>query len=476
MSARSPSNVDCQVAVIGGGLAGIAAATALISHGFRVQLYEARNQLGGRAGSYHDQGSSELIDNCQHVSMGCCTNLEQLCRVLGIERSFETQTVLNFVSPDGRIIQFSESALPAPFHLTLSFLKLPYLSRYEKYLFATAVKKLARTPESQLRGLRFANWLRAQKQTEQLIRRVWEVVLVSALSESLERIDAAYGRKVFVDGFLANREGWRVQIPTESLDELYSNQTVQKLRSLGVKVQLQHRLQTLSVDDGRVLYATFTNDVATSADEFVLAVPHHQVSRLLPDAVAQHPSLAPLENLETAPITSVHLWLDRCITELPHAVFVDRMSQWLFARPVVMEDTETLVYRYQIVISASRNLARQSQSEIVTEVMRDLGAVWPVARSAVVLHSRIVTEKRAVFSVTPGVDELRPSQQTFLPNLNLAGDWTQTGWPATMEGAVRSGYLAADNILRRYGITDSSLASDLRQGRLCRWLFGLQPG
>lgn len=470
---RMPNFAGRRVAVFGGGLAGIAAASALVQHGFQVTLYEARTQLGGRAGSYHDQGSDECLDNCQHVSMGCCTNLRQLCADLGIGASFEVQPQLYFVSPEGQICTFKESWLPAPFHLTAAFLKLPYLSFHERRKFAKAVKALATATEQELRGQRFRDWLLAHKQTETLIKRVWEVVLVSALSESLERIDAAYARKVFVDGFLANRTGWRVEIPTESLEALYSVQASTMLKVLGVQIRCQRRLKRLHIVEDQVTVAELSGGKFVSADDFILAIPQHQLRRLFPEELAEHPTLMACEKMETAPISSVHFWLDRKVTELPHAVFVERFSQWMFQRTVEQQDGGDR-HRYQVVISASRDLVDLTHSEVIELVMNDLRSVFPLAVEAKVMHARVITEKRAVFSVTPGIDHLRPAQQSFLENLQFAGDWTQTGWPATMEGAVRSGYLAAQNLLKKRGIDVAILAPDLPQTWLSKCFFGVR--
>ncbi|WP_417848610.1 hydroxysqualene dehydroxylase HpnE [Thalassoglobus sp.] len=468
------SSGNRRVAIIGGGIAGIAAASALAKYDFRVSLYEARSQFGGRAGSYHDQSSGEEIDNCQHVNMACCTNLKKLSSDLGFQDCFETQKQLHFVAPDGAITSFNESWLPAPLHLTLSFLRLPYLSFREKRLFGLAVKALARTPVQNLRGRHFADWLREHKQTDALIKRVWEVVLVSALSESLERIDAAYAQKVFIDGFLANREGWRVEIPTESLDDLYSKRAAQALQRAGVQIHQEHRLRELRCEENSVRSAYFANEQTAVADEYILAVPHHQVPKLLPAEFHEHATLQAIQKIETAPITSVHLWLDRKITHLPHAVLVDRLSQWMFARRADPQEIKDGIFRYQVVMSASRSLSGLSQDEVVERVFNELKEIWSDAADAKVVHSRVITEKRAVFSVTPGIDELRPQQQSFIPNLQFAGDWTQTDWPATMEGAARSGYLAAENILRKHGIQDSVLEAGLPKAILSRWLFGLK--
>jgi uncharacterized protein with NAD-binding domain and iron-sulfur cluster len=231
-----------------------------------------------------------------------------------------------------------------------------------------------------------------------------------------------------------------------------------------------------------------------SADEFVLAVPHYLVKPMLPDELAIHPDVAALDRLETAPIASVHLWYDQPLTELPHATFVDRLSQWMFNRTVLSsalppsslsplplggkvavsaasEGEKVGGSRLQVVISAAHDLSAMSEQDVVAKVDSELREVWPDNRGARLVRGRMITEHRAVFSPLPGVDEIRPAQQSPIPNLQFAGDWTRTGWPATMEGAVRSGYLAAENILNRSGTPDTVVAPDLPSARLYRVLF-----
>lgn len=471
MSAASNVPPLPAVVVVGGGLAGLAAAAALGQAGFKVTLLESRKFLGGRATSYVDAESGALIDNCQHVSMGCCTNLKHLCSMLQIEDAFRTEDVLYFISPAGTCTRFQADPFPAPLHLSRAFWKLPYLSLMDKFHFARAVRALAATSRANLRGRNFHAWLKEQRQSDQVIRNVWEVVLISALSESLERIDAAYAQKVFVDGFLTNRNGWKIEIPLVSLDELYSQRAIHALQQLGVEVQQQSRVTTLVSSGQQMDSVILQNGREIRAEEFVLAVPQHQLGAL----ISTHPILQPLaeqiDHLETAPITSVHLWFDRPVINLPHAVLVDRLGQWLFSRGK-SETPHGPGYLYQVVISASHQLAERTQTEVIEKVVGELATIWPDVSSAKLLHQRMITERRAVFSATPGIDRYRPAQQSALPNLQLAGDWTKTGWPATMEGAVRSGYLAAANILKRYGMNADLLQPGLRSSWLAKWLWG----
>lgn len=464
-----------RIVIIGGGLAGLASAVALTERGHPCVVLESRSRLGGRASSFLDPASGTYIDNCQHVSLGCCTNFRHFCQTTGLTEFFRTEKTLYFVGPDGRIDPFAASALPAPLHLAGAFARLRYLSWRDKLALGIGLRALARGVKPEERHLPFSEWLVRHGQTPAAIARFWHVVLVSALSETLDRIDVEHARKVFVDTFLAHRDGWLVDIPTVPLEDLYGGRLTEWLTARGSEIQLQATVEELEMYGDQMASARLGNGEQVVGDQFILALPFFRVHSVLPAVLANRPEMAAVERLEAAPISSVHLWFDRPITELPHAVFVDRLCQWMFNRTVLSNTAPSEQgYYYQIVISASRELAGQGRETILAQVLAELSAVWPVVGTARLLRSRQVTEHRAVFSPVPGVDELRPLQQSSVSNLQFAGDWTQTDWPATMEGAVRSGYLAAANLLRHKNPGVSIVQPDLPVARLSRWLMGIR--
>lgn len=471
---RSESISDSRrVLIVGGGLAGLAAAAVLGRRGFAVTLLESRPRLGGRASSFADRESGDAIDNCQHVSMGCCSNFRQFSEQLGFADLFATQQQLTFVgpSPASQQIPFAAASLPAPLHLGPNLFRMPWFSLREKLAIALGMRKLARERCEVDRP--FSDWLSENGQSSTVQRRFWHVVLVSALSESLDRISLRHARKVFVDGFLRNRNGWEVAVPTVPLDEIYSSRVLPVLRELGIDVRVGAGVERVLISDDKAVGVELRGGEQLDADHVVLAVPHWRVLALLPESFVEMAELQQIERLEAAPISSVHLWYDRPLTDLPHAAFIDRISQWMFHRSRLgteRHDSEGGSASYlQVVISNSRDVLQRGSDELIAAVDAELREVWP--GDAKLLRGRLVTEHRAVFSPLPGVDSLRPEQQSPIYNLQLAGDWTQTGWPSTMEGAVRSGYLAARNILRQHGIDDAVLADDLPSSRLTRWLF-----
>lgn len=469
-----------EVAIVGGGLAGLAAAVTLADRGFKIDLLEARRQLGGRATSFRDAASGQLIDHCQHVSLGCCTNLTDFCRRTGLADLLSRHHMLHFFGPDGRRCDVAASRwLPAPLHLLPSLLRLKYLTLKERLQIIWAMRKLARTSSNDdPQGPTIGQWLHAHRQTARAIELFWEPVIVSALSESVDRAAIPPVRKVFVDAFLSNRNGYELQIPQVPLGEFYGQRLERWISEHGINLRLECSVKQLIGDAAGIHEVELADGKRLQFDAVVLAVPWRRVSELLSEPVrASLPELQKIEQIESAPISAVHLWFDRPITELSHAVLPGRTSQWLFNRgeqPLANNPTTPAAraHYYQIVISASRNLASQPREQVVEQVLQELAAVWSAVSDAQLLQSRFLTEQHAVFSVRPGVDSLRPLQTTKIPNLFLAGDWTATGWPSTMEGAVRSGYLAAEGIWAFLKQPTKLLTPDLAPSWLMRRLIG----
>ena len=242
------------VIVIGGGLAGLAAAVALAERGVPVTLLESRPRLGGRASSFVDQATGMAIDNCQHVSMGCCTNFRHFCETVGVADLLRTEQTLYFIGADRKINPFSASRLPAPLHLFPAFRRLSYLSRSDLRELSRGLKALAKIPSTPTNKTPvtqpFDRWLAEHGQSPNVIENFWLVVLVSALSETLDRIDTFHARKVFFDGFLAHRKGWEVQIPTVPLEELYGPPLQNWLAEHGVQVRLKTGVEQLETGSG----------------------------------------------------------------------------------------------------------------------------------------------------------------------------------------------------------------------------------
>jgi squalene-associated FAD-dependent desaturase len=445
-----------RVLIIGGGLAGLAATAALAPRGFAVTLLEARGRLGGRASSFTDAATGQLVDTCQHVSMGCCTNLAHFCRTVGIAHFLKPQPCLYFMTPDRQVSSFRADPVPAPLHLFRSFLGVKYLSLKEKLRIAWGLACLERRPPED--DPPFLDWLMRHGQTPRTVERFWGVVLTSALNEVPERIGLRYARKVFVEGFLRHRRGFEVELPGVPLGRLYGEELQDWLKHHGVSLLLKGAARKLCLDVDRVSSVETRGVEPLSADWYVVAVPFERLLDLLPAGVAEGEDyFRNLKRLETSPITSVHLWYDRPILSLPHVVLIDCVGQWVFQRGEVAPGEHYL----QVVVSAARQFRGLGHEEVERRIVAEMGRLFPEAAGATLRRARVVTEHAATFSAVPGVDEYRPRQATPFANLFVAGDWTNTGWPATMEGAVRSGYLAAEALLERAGKKERLVQPDL---------------
>jgi squalene-associated FAD-dependent desaturase len=447
------------VVIVGAGLAGLAAAAALAQRGFAVTLLEARPRLGGRASSFTDADSGQLLDTCQHVSMGCCTNFAHFCDTVGIAHLLQRQPVLWFMTRDRRVSRLHADLLPAPLHLAPSFLRSHYLTPMEKLRVAWGLSRLRQASSDD--DAPFLEWLKRQRQTPRTLARFWGLVLTSALNETLERVGLRYARKVFVEGFLGHRRAFEVELPRVPLGRLYGEELQRWLARHGVRLRLGCGARRFVLSDGRIESVELRDGEQLHANKYIAAVPFDRFLKLLPEEmIAATPYFSALKKLETSPITSVHVWYDRPILRRPHVVLVDCLGQWVFARGEVAPGEHYL----QVVVSAARQFRPLGHDEVQRLILEELAQLFPAARKAQVRRVRVVTEQAATFSAVPGVDQWRPSQVSPIPNLFVAGDWTATGWPATMEGAVRSGYLAAESLLARYGVHERLLQPDLWSG------------
>ena len=416
------------VKIIGGGLAGLSAAAALGSLGWRVDLHEAKPFLGGRATSFPVQPGdpdSERIDNCQHVLLRCCDNLIDFYRRCSVEDKIEFFSRIYFVCPGGKVDVLERGLLPHPLHLAGSFLRMSFLTASDKFSLVRILRSLepgssaSNYPDD---SITFKVWLDAQGATPNSYERFWRPVIVSALNEEPDRASAGAAAQVFRDGLLGDRSSYEMGVPAVPLSELYSAAVEKRLGSQ-VNVHLRSSVDTIDPRDEQY-------------DFQIAAVPFERIESLLPGF-----DLAS-DRFEHSPITGVHLWFDRPITKLPHAVLLDRTMQWMFRK------SDSYI---QCVVSASRDILPMSREDVIALARRDLEAFFPAAKSVKLVRAHVIKEVRATYSVVPGLEAVRPKAKTKYDNVLLAGDWTQTGWPATMEGAVRSGYQAAEEAARRAG-------------------------
>lgn len=413
-----------RVKIVGGGLAGLAAAARLGEAGLDVDIHEARPFLGGRAASYRltpADPDSEHIDNCQHVLLRCCTELMDFYRRCGVADRIVFESTLHLVGRSGTHDRLFRDPLPAPLHLARSLLQMRGLGWKDKSSLLRCLRAVPRARKrDDLDDITFADWLRQHGATARSIAHFWRPVIVSALNEEPERASALPALQVFGEGLLGSRTSYEMGVPAVPLDELYSPALTGQFGP-SVRLHLGSKVTTIDPRD-------------QAADFYISAVPVDRVTALIPELGMEDQ----LTRFQPSPIVGIHLWFDRPITELGHAMLVDGEVQWIFHKGGGY---------YLGVVSAARSLARDAPAEIAERAVAQLRETFPLAREAELQRSRVIKEMRATYSAVPGLERSRPGPHTCFPNLFLAGDWTDTGWPATMEGAVRSGYNAAAAVL-----------------------------
>ncbi|MEX2216733.1 MAG: hydroxysqualene dehydroxylase HpnE [Phycisphaeraceae bacterium] len=546
-----------RVIVVGGGLAGIAAAVRLAGRGMQVTLVETRNRLGGRATSFTDPQSGRTLDNCQHVLMGCCTNLIDLYKRLDVQDAIQWHRTLYFMDLGGGEGQGpgargqggeeeagaagsrqsdSQSAirnpqsprplapgpwpslpvdileaddLPAPLHMTRSLMAFKSLTLLEKLAISRGMFALMRLSERNRRAVHqqsFADWLTDHGQTKGAIDKFWAPVVISALNELPQQCAADYAIHVFQDGFLRSSDAYVMGLSRVPLVRLY-DAAEQAITRAGGKVMLSTSAEEFIYENGQVT-ALIADGERLEADDFVSALPHDRLAKVCgPEMFKADTRLRRIDRFTTSPILGIHLWFecanDKPVMTLPHLVLMRSPLQWIFNKGMEQEsgdrsqesgdrsqesgdrsqETEGRKPTHSRgwipsqhlhgVISAAYDLVDQPADRIIELIVSEVRRALPDARDAKLVHARVVKEKRATFSPRPGVDAFRPAATGAIGNLYLAGDWCQSGWPATMEGAVRSGYLAAAALLREAGCEGvEPLVPDLEAEAMYRLING----
>ena len=464
------------VAVIGGGLAGLAAAVRLADAGYRPIVIESRKMLGGRATSVVDPRNNETIDNCQHVLLGCCTNLIDLYERLGVLDRVQWHRTLYWTRNHGEVSVMKAGWLPAPFHLSGSFMRMKLFDPRQRFHIARAMWRIIRMGPGGRHawaGRTFAEFLESCAQPDAVVDQFWDVIVTSACNVDVHRVGAAYALQVFQQGFLEHRWSYTMGLATVPLVNLYDTAAA-VLRDKGGSIMLGTSARSISFD-GRRVTGVVTASGSVDAAAVVSAVPYDRLDKLVSATTRKADTrLRGLGRFEASPILGVHLWFDRPVMNLPHLVLVDSGVQWLFNKGTDTDGRQHI----HAVISAADDWMALSEQQITEKVVADIHRGLPGSSGIEPSQVRCIKEKRATFAATPGADAFRPTAAPApahgpaIENLYLAGDWCDTGWPATMEGAVRSGYAAAAAICRKDGIDTPGVVNDVPASWLARLLRG----
>jgi zeta-carotene desaturase len=466
-----PPGTEKSVIVVGAGVAGMSASCALAEAGLRVQLVERRSYLGGRASSYRHPGVDEVIDNCQHVLFGCCTNLIGFYQRIGVADRIHWTRTMTMIEPGGQRSVLGPSWLPAPLHGLPSLLKAKALNRGDKIALMRAFRAFMQpvAPES---AETLGAWLRLNGQTQGAIDRFWRLVIASALNADVDEIALPYAAKVIRELFLNSAQAGAMGMSSVPLTELYAG-AEQFLRKHGGEVVFNAGVESAEWDEETSLWTLPTRAGVLVADYLVLALPFEAMGKLLPQMPAAggvEPLAEKIDRQEHGPICSVHLWFDRDITELEHAVLLDREIHWMYNKSRLQPGRNAKGSYIELVVSASHKFAALSREQAIDLAVRELQEFFPAVKKAKLEKAALVKEVRATFTVPPGIDASRPGSTSPWPNCLLAGDWIATGWPSTMESAARSGHLAAEAVCTAMGERRKFLNPDLMPRGLMRFV------
>jgi squalene-associated FAD-dependent desaturase len=440
------------VVVVGGGLAGISAAIGLRESGAAVTLLEARPWLGGATCSF--SRGDLTIDNGQHVFLRCCTAYQELLARLGMTGSVSMQERFDVtVLTPGRQARLRRSSLPAPLHLAGALARYGLLTPAERLKVGRAAigMRFANPASPRLDNQRLGDWLGSRWQGERARRRLWDLFVISALNIAGDEAATSLAATVIKTGLLGRKDAADIGMSAIPLGDLHGKAATGLLARLGADVRLSTKatsIEPAGTEPGRggfQVRASSGGDAAEllTADAIVLAVPAWVAAKLAP--AGQEAAAAQWAQLDSAPIVNVHVHYDRRVTRLPFAAALDSPVQWVFDKT---RAAGAATGQYLAVsLSAADDYVDVPAARLREQFLPALEQLFPAAADASVLDFFVTRERRATFRQVPGSGRLRPGASTSVPGFALAGAWTDTGWPDTMEGAVRSGQNAAEHII-----------------------------
>ena len=432
-----------RVTIVGGGLAGISAALTCADAGAETTLVEVRPRLGGAAYSFERDGM--LLDNGQHVFLRCCTAYRALLGRLGTDTATTLQPRLRIpvIAPGGRVEWLRRSSLPAPLHLAGALARYGHLSVRQRAAVARAALRLSRLDpaDDALDARTFGAWLAEQRQPVEATDALWNLIALPTLNLPADEASLALAAFVFQTGLLRDPAAGDIGYARLPLSQVHGEPSERALREAGVTVRLGWRAEGVEKDTGG--FAVSGAEETLECDAVVVALPHGRAPALLPEGALDDPSH--LERLGSSPIVNLHVAYDRRVTDFELAAGVHTPVQWMFdrTRTTGLADGQHLA----ISLSGARDQAAMSGDALRERYLPALRELLPRARDARVERFEVVREHAATFRSAPGVGSLRPGPRTRIEGLAIAGAWTATGWPATMEGAVRSGIAAAREAL-----------------------------
>ncbi len=439
--AQSPSR---PVVILGGGFAGLAAAVDLAERGRQVLLLERRAFLGGRAYSFVDKTTGDVVDNGQHLLMGCYHHTLNFLGKIGArdKLKFQNSPRVDFLHEHEGHASFQCPNLPAPLHLLAGLARLQSIGwedRLRALRVGIALQRLNGN-RAELADLTVREWLTRLGQSERMQQRFWDIVALATLNEAPERASADMFARVLDQAFLHAKRDSTMVISRVGLSDLYTTDAQSFIEARGGVIRLNAEIADIEFDGQRAVGVSLRDGERIAAETIISAVPYFALRRMLaPELMAKSPSLRHLPEFKSAPIVTINLWYDRSVTELEFVGLLDSPVEWVFNKNAIAGESNRARQHLALVISGAHTAAKQTKEELIALATNEMARFFPAARQAQLQHAFVVREHDATISHTVGLARLRPPQRTEFENFFLAGDWTATGLPATIEGAVWSG-------------------------------------
>lgn len=440
------------VIVVGAGLSGLAAACELSDLGCRVTLLEKRGFVGGRAYSFQDTTTGLEVDNGQHVFMKCCTSYVDFLKKLGVYSKTYVQDRMrvHIVDSVTGTSTLTSASLPSPFHILPSFLRFRHLSWIDKALVLyVSLRMIALGSDGRraLDGQPFYEWLREHHQSDAAISSFWNVIILPTLNDDVYHVSANQAIMVFQEGLFREAHSAGIGYSRVGLSTLLGDEAVSYIKERGGEVMLKRNVESFLLHDGHISGVALADGGVLTGDQFISAVPYHVLTSILPGQLQENRFFNKASKLTSSPIVNVHIWYDRPVLDLDFAGFINSRVHWVFNKSRIFGQGGRKGQYLSLSLSGAREYIGMPKEAIQETFIEEMQRILPKARAAHVLNVSVVKEPNATFSPAPNALRYRLPTRTPIDNLFLAGEWTDTDWPSTMEGAVRSGLAAAQEIV-----------------------------
>ncbi|MBN17930.1 MAG: hypothetical protein CL758_00370 [Chloroflexi bacterium] len=447
-------NNDITVTIIGGGLSGISAAINLMNKGFKINLIEKRPYLGGRTFSFTEKVTQDQVDNGQHLFMGCFKNFINLLKSLSVyDKVYIQKNLRSEILSEGKIGILKSSPYLGKFHMLPSLLKYPHLNFKDKFRILYGMIKadlvnLESDNAIRLDKLTFEKWLKNNYQNKNTIKHIWNLIILPTLNDDISNVSAYMGLMVIKNSILAKPKESSLGFSKFGLSQLLDKPVQNFIKESKGEIFLNKTVKSLNFKNNKLENIKISKDIVIKSDFYIFAIPFNELTNLFTKNILNENNLNTISNLSFSPIIAIHLWFDKIIMGQEFLALLESPLQWVFNRNKIEDKSNLTNQHLCISISGASDLINLSKNELIKLSLKEIRKHFPVANSSKLIQSIVIKNSNATIRHLPNSYSYRPKNKTSINNLYLAGDWTKTGWPSTMEGAVKSGIDCSSELIK----------------------------